>query len=125
MQDDTRQLLDDILAEWHWWCRAYRYAAGVGRQPMFAEALSSRNHETQYEIAENQIESGRMEAVDFHVNELRPEYRTALQINARNIVTGRSVWKSARLPEAIEERAVLLADARNALMRRLIGAGVI
>ena len=125
MNDDTRELLDDILRRWHNWSAGYRAIADVGSSPMFRQAKSGRQYESQYEIAEHQIDDDAMAAVDFHVYELEPMHRTALQINARNIATGRSVWTSARLPTDLQARAVLLGEARTALAGRLVVAGIL
>lgn len=125
MKDDTRELLDDILRRWHNWSAGYRAIADVGSSPMFRQAKSGRQYESQYEIAEHQLDDSAMEAVDFHVYELSADHRTALQINARNIATGRSVWTSARLPADLQARAVLLGAARAALAGRLVEAGIL
>lgn len=125
MNDDTRQLFDDILRRWHHWSRGYRPIADVGSSPMFNQAKSGRQYETQYDLAERSLEDSTMESVDFHVYELPPTQRTAIQINARNIATGRAVWKSERLPVDATERAIVLAGARAALMARLMDAGIL
>jgi hypothetical protein len=52
-------------------------------------------------------------------------YRTILQIHARNLSTGRSVWISARLPQDPASRAAILADARAALCIKLRVDGVL
>ena len=77
------------------------------------------------DVIEREIDGDRMAAVDFHVNELPPEQRTALQIEARNLVTGRPVWYSLRLPNDVHERAILVGTARAALMARLVDAGIL
>ena len=123
MNDDTRHLFDDILCRWHKWSRGYKPIADVGSSPMFNQAKSGRQYETQYDLAEKSIEDGTMEAVEFHVYELSPTQRTAIQINARNLATGRSVWKSERLPADSAERAIVLSGARAALLARLMDAG--
>lgn len=125
MNDDTRQIFDDLLRRWHHWSAGYRPIADVGSSPMFKQAKPGRQYETQYDLAEQSLENSAMESVDFHVYELQPAQRTAIQINARNIATGRSVWRSVRLPEDIGERTIVLAGARMALMRRLIDAGIL
>lgn len=125
MKDDARQLLDDILCRWHIWSRSYQPIADVGTTPMFKGARAGRQWDTMDEVIEREIDGGTMAAVEFHIYELPPIQRTALQINARNLATGRSVWKSERLPQDAEERAVLLLESRNALAIRLIDAGIL
>lgn len=125
MKDDTRQLFDDLLCQWHHWSRGYRAIADVGSSPMFHQAKSGRQYESQYDLAEQATDDAAMRAVDFHVYELSPIQRTALQINARNLATGRQVWRSARLPEDVAARAIVLAAARAALLARLVDAGIL
>ncbi len=125
MNDDARYVLDSVLVDWHRWAKGYSQAGGYGAQPMFSQAQSPRGWDTAQEIVESEIEGGRMAAVNFHIFELPPEQCTAIQIHARNLYTGKNVWTSQRLPSDLGERAVLVAESRNALMRRLIGAGVI
>ena len=92
---------------------------------MFKQAKSPRGWDTVGDIVEAEIDGGRMATVNFHIFELPPLQCTAIQINARNIATGRVVWNSARLPTDPQERSLLLLEARNELMRKLILAGVV
>lgn len=125
MNGDARHLFDDLLCRWHHWSRGYRPIADVGSSPMFRQAKSGRQYETQYDLAERSLEDSAMESVDFHIFELPPTQRTAIQINARNLATGRSEWRSERLPADSTERAIVLAGARAALMLRLLDAGIL
>lgn len=125
MTDDSRYILDTILADWHRWARGYQHVGDIGSQPMFAQARSSRGWDSVQDIVESEIDGDRMESINFHIFELPPLQCTAIQINARNLATGRNVWTSARLPQDLEARAVLLSAARSALMRKLVAAGVV
>lgn len=125
MTDDIRQLFDDLLCQWHHWSRGYRPMADVGSSPMFHQCKSGRQYDSQYELAEQSLDDDAMRSIDFHVYELPPTQRTAIQLNARNIATGRQVWRSVRLPEDTVERAIVLAGARAALMVRLVDAGIL
>ena len=124
MKDDSRYHLDGILCDWHRWATGWTGVAAHGACAMFAGFRSSRQWDGEGDIADATIHNTRMKAVDFHVSELAPMHRTALQIQARNLSTGRSVWNSARLPADVQERALVLADARIALTKRLQTAGV-
>ena len=125
MNDDARYLLDDLLADWHRWARGYQAVAGHGTSAMFAGAKSSsRQYDSENETTDASLHNSQMKAVDFAINELEPLYRTALGIAARNLVTGRSVWTSARLPADMQERAAVLGQARAALLVRLVASGV-
>lgn len=125
MTDDSRQLLNDILCQWHNWCRGYTAVRPVSVAPVFREARAGRQWDTVDDVIEREIDGDRMAAVDFHVNELDPIWRTALQIEARNLVTGRPVWYSLRLPSDVHARAILVGAARAALMARLVDAGIL
>lgn len=125
MMDDARHILDDILAEWHRWCRSFSYAKDIGPSAMWHDAQTPRHWDSSSTIADDTIRHSRMEAVDFHISELQPLYRTALQIEARNLNSGKAVWISPRLPADAQKRAVLVGQAREAITRRLVAAGVI
>lgn len=125
MKNDIDSLLSDLLASWHRWACGYRHSAGIGSSPMFKDAKTSKGWDTVDVIVDEEIDGGKMEAVNFHVMELEPIHRTALQIQARNLCTGKNVWNSPRLPEDAEERAVVLMEARNKLLKRLLDAGVV
>lgn len=77
------------------------------------------------DIADRNQHAAAVKLIDFAVNEMEPAYRTALQINARNLATGVQVWTSPRLPTDLESRAQLLGLARQALILRLASAGLI
>ncbi len=125
MKNEIESLLNDLLAQWHRWASGYRHCAGVGTSPMFRDARTSRGWDSVSDIVDSEIDGGTMEAVNFHVNELSPAHRTALQLQARNLYTGASVWSSPRLPQDPQARAMLLGDARSLLLKRLLAAGVI
>jgi len=117
-------LLDEILSDWHRWASSWSGVAVSGACAMFANAKSPRqwDDEDLLDAAQHNV---KMKAVDFHVNELAPLHRTALQIQARNLATGFHVWHSARLSSDPHQRAIDLADARNKLTQRLTSAGIL
>jgi len=131
MKDDTNDLLNDLLIQWHRWATGYRYSADINSSPTFREFKAYRGWETLDEIAEE--DTSTQEAVQLAVMGdcggfgamEPPSYRTALQLQARNLHTGRSVWTSARLPQDLEQRAQILGLARVELLRRLHAAGVL
>ena len=125
MKDDTQQLLDDLLSQWYRWSKSWSAVPQYGSSAMFTGARSSRQWDDEDEIADAQIHHSQMEAVDFHIGELKDAYRTALGMHARNLATGTNVWTSVRLPQDAKARAVLLGEARGALVGRLRGAGVV
>lgn len=125
MIDDARYLLDALLSEWHQWARSFQPVASHGTSAMFTGVRSSRQWDSEHEIVDGGLHNAQMVAVDFHIGELPPLQRTALGIHARNLVTGRSVWASARLPADAQELAAILAEARNNLTKRLTSAGIL
>ena len=125
MTDQIRYMLDDLLAQWHQWAKGFSIVGQHGTAPMFNGLVSSKQWDSESDVLDGNIHHSQMQTVDFHISELEPLHRTAIGINARNLVTGRSVWTSARLPENVEARAVILATARNILQNRLASAGIL
>ena len=124
MRDESRYSLDELLADWFKWSNAYQAVAAHGSSAMFTGVKSSRQFDSEDDVIDAGLHNGKMEAVDFHVNQLIPLHRTALGLQARNLSTGYSVWRSARLPEDVAQRAAILGEARGLLMARLVTAGV-
>lgn len=124
MRNDIDNILDSLLQDWHIWASNFRHVAQSGSCAMFTDVKSSRQWQDADEVLDNAKHKSTMKAVDFHINELEPSHRTALQIKARNLYTGVSVWTSARLPTDPEARAVILMQAKSALLQRLNAAGV-
>ncbi len=124
-KNNIDELLNDILAAWHRWARGYQHVGGINSSPMFRNAKTSKGWDSLSDIADEEIDGGRNESVDFHVMALEPTHRTAIQLQARNIVTGLNVWSSPRLPQDPEERTIVVMEARNRLLKRLLTAGVV
>ncbi len=125
MMNDSHEILSALLAEWHRWACGYQHVGGISTSPMFREMKTGRQWDTLDEIIDSDLDNSRMEAIDAIVMALCDVYRTSLQIQARNLHTGRSVWTSARLPTDIESRARILAEARMALASKLRDAGIL
>lgn len=125
MKDDTQHFIDDLLCSWHRWAKGYQHVGGINTSPMFREVKAGRAWDTVDQIIDADIEHSRMEALDHIIMALCDVYRTALQIQAMNLYTGRSVWSSARLPVDAEARALILVEAREALLFRLRDAGIV
>ena len=125
MKNETNEILNGMLADWHRWARGYQHVGGINSSPMFRHAKSSRGWQTTDEILRDEVEHDQMEALDNIIMAMPENYRTALQIQARNLFTGRSVWTSDRLPQDLEARALILAEARIELTRKLTDAGIL
>ena len=125
MKDDTKSILDSLLADWHRWSKGFKVVPVCGADPMFRNAKSSKGWDSVADIVDEEISSSIMEAIDFQVSEMQEPHRSAIHETARNCATGYSVWRSPRLPEDALERGVIVLEARNQLLRRLIAAGVV
>ena len=125
MENDTYEMLNGLLCDWHRWATGYQHVGGINTSPMFRETKAGRQWDTVDQIIDQDIEHSRMEAIDHIIMALEAVHRTALQIQARNLYTGRSVWSSVRLPASAEERALVLIAARATLITKLQKAGIL
>lgn len=125
MRDDSKAILDDLLAKWHFHCKTDKLVPANKADPMFRQAVSPKGWDNTSDIAEDAVNHAQMKAIDFHVWEMVDPHRSAIHVLARNCYTGRSVWVSPRLPQNLEERQFVIQEARNQLTRRLMAAGVI
>lgn len=119
MKDETNEILSAMLVDWHRWACGYKHVGGINTSPMFREVKNGRQWDSLDDIVDSDIEHSRMDALDHIIMQLCDVYRTALQLQARNLHTGKSVWSSARLPRDAQMRATILADARTALLVKL------
>lgn len=125
MINETRYLLDALLQDWHRWARGFSPVAEHHTSPVFGYQVNSRQWDSEDDVLDGHLHNAKMKAVDFHISELQPLYRTAIDIQARNLCTGKSVWTSARLPKDVDKRALIIAEARNQLLQRLMRDGVL
>jgi len=123
MMNEADNLLDSLLQDWHNASKAEPLVAERTECVTFAHHASNRGAMFEYEIAEDSLESTRLAAIQFHVDQLSPEHRTALQFEARNLNARVKVWRSVRLPADPVERENLVLAARAELMRRLAADG--
>jgi hypothetical protein len=124
MIDESRCLLNDLLCAWHRWASGYQHVGGIASSPMFRGMTPNKTREDD-DAVDGAIHNATCEAINHQVMEMDPVHRTILQLQARNLHSGVSVWSSPRLPADPEERAVVLMEARNRLTKRLIFCGVI
>jgi hypothetical protein len=117
--------LNDLLIDWHHWAKRWTPHAEPTTGAMWRGVKSSRQWEDTLDIADQSQLNATMQAIEFAVSEMEPTYRTALQINARNLATGVSVWSSPRLPTDLQSRAQLLGLARQELSAKLAKAGLL
>lgn len=123
MMNEAENLLDSLLQDWHNASKHEGLTPEVTVCPTFSKAPSYRGEQFEHEIAEDSIDATRLAAIQFHVEQLSPEHRTALQFEARNLNARVKVWRSVRLPVDPGELRELVKDARAELMRRLAADG--
>ena len=85
MKRDTTDILNDLLQDWHNASKSEPLVAERTECVTFAHHASNRGAMFEHEIAEDSLESTRLAAIQFHVDQLSPEHRTALQFEARNL----------------------------------------
>lgn len=125
MMNDSRYILDDLLRQWHSYCKGYSPIPTCGADPMFRNVRSRSGYDTADDIIEGGLHGSTMEAIDFQVDQMQDPHRSAIHELARNLWAGASVWKHPRLSEMDAlERGTVVAEARNQLTRRLMQAGV-
>lgn len=119
--------LDQLLILWHHWQRAVKVTKGHGKVTMVMgdRYRVSRQYDDVTGVLDDDLDRQRCGRVEYHVQLLPEPYRSAIYILARNLVTGRSVWLSPRLPAEKEQRDRIVDEARHALMVRLVADGVI
>lgn len=127
--DEERKLhehINSLLARWHSWSAGHGYGMGY---PTTNAACRMTRASRQYDDANGgldaQIDNVLMEAVDAVVNAIAQPWCTALQIQARNLHTGRAVWLSPRLPVCPRLRGQVLATARTKFLDGLAKAGML
>lgn len=122
---DINAVLNDLLGRWHAWSSSYSMGKGY---PSVDSACRHSRTSKQYDDANGaldaSVENKIMEAFDAAIWNIQQPHLTALQFQARNFCTGRQVWTSPRLPTDEIERAVLVMEARNMLMKALARGGV-
>lgn len=125
MTNDTDAIIDDILARWGWWLRPLNVGAGHAHQAAGCGGYrSSRQYDDANGALDDAVEHALMKSVDAQIALIPDPYRTGLHAEARRLVVGVDVFRSARLPEG-PKRAEVIAQARGMLMVRLTSAGIV
>ena len=125
MRDEQSYILDSLLADWFCWAKSYNATGSHTTAPMFNGLVPSRQWDSESDVIDMDLRHDQLKAVDFHISEMIDIHRTSIGIHARNMVTGKAVWTSARLPTDALERAKILGEAKSVLTKRLTDAGVI
>lgn len=116
---DQDAVLDTMLQNWHTACKHEGLTPERTVCASFRRTPAPRSEQFDHELAEESIEDAQMQAIQFHVDQLSQEHRTALQFEARNLNARVKVWRSPRLPVDPRARDALIQEAREALARRL------
>lgn len=120
------EMLDDLLCRWHHWQQQARLTRGYNsRSLVTGDYKVSRQYDDANGALDADIEDTVMRQVDFEVTEMKEPYRSAIYADARALSLGLAVFTSPRLPENPVERKMVMAQARNVLLARLISAGVV
>lgn len=126
MNNDIQNLLSGMLADWHHYCQHTADKAGyAGRAAGFGQCRSSSQYDWQNGVEDEMVDRRIMEGFDAAAQRIPQPWLTALQFEARNLAVRYQVWASPRLPVDREERAVLILEARNRLLRELAKDGVL
>lgn len=118
--------LNQLLEDWHRWASDERVAIGYPTTAAGTQQYrTSRQYDSHNGALDQDVENVLMAGVDACVNSIPQPHRNALHINARNLCTGLTVWRSPRLPEDELARALMVSDARAMLADRLRQRGLL
>ncbi len=116
--------LDDVLSEWHSWQLRARVTRGFASKSLVTgEYRTSRQWDDVNGALDDDLDSMRMRQVDFEVTQLADPWRSTVYALAKSASTGAAVFHSPRVP--VEDRARVLAEARQKIHARLRQAGVL
>lgn len=126
VQNELDTLLNDLLAKWHRHCAGYSFGRGYPTTDVTCrQARTSKQYDYENGAMDANVDNAIMEAFDAAMDKVDQPWRTALSFQARNLHTGSNVWSSPRLPSSVQERVVLLMEARNKLMLVLARDGIL
>lgn len=126
MRNETDYLLDGLLADWHQWSRHTAQRAGYpGKAAGIGSVPSSSQYDWQNGVESELVDKRIMLGFDAAINRVPQPWLTALQFEAKNLCVRYAVWVSPRLPTDPQERAVLILEARNKLLKELARDGVL
>jgi len=126
LNDGIDTQLNRMLVAWHRWSAGFQDGRGYPSVTAICRsAKDCRQYDDEDDLLDDAIDSGEIDALDSAIDQVPQPHRTALAFQARNLSSGAAVWASPRLPHSVEERAVLLMEARNMLMRLLAARGIL
>ena len=126
LNDELDTTLNRLLSQWHDWSRSYRYGKGYPSSDVTCrQSRTSKQYDYDNGAMDANVDNAIMEAFDAAMDKVEQPWRTALSVQARNLHTGSNVWSSPRLPSSVQERVVLLMEARNKIMKVLAQDGIL
>jgi len=129
LKTDIDYKLDELLINWHRYQSRYRHTRGYASQDGTCKDFRAPCHfDWANGAADARADALEVAAVDEAMEKIPNiphRWRTALAFEARNLASGAVVWSSPVLPRNIEEREVLVIEARNRLMIELRKDGVL
>jgi hypothetical protein len=127
-REDFEFTLDRLLAEWFQWRQGYRFTRGYAGQDATCRDYRTPGHwDWKNGAAADRADELQVKAMDAaieRVPNLPKRWNTAIQFEARNLVSGAAVWTSPVLPRG-DELEVLVLEARNLLLLELRREGII
>ncbi len=126
MNNDIQSVLSGMLVDWHHFCQHTAHRHGyAGKSAGFGQSKSNSQYDWQNNVESDLIDKRIMEGFDQAAQRVPQPWLTALQIEAKNLAVGLTVWHSPRLPDDPHEREVLTLEARTRLLRELAKDGVL
>ena len=123
----TNSDLDGVLQDWHAWESQYTPTRGFAtRALVVGEFRISRQYDDSNGALDDDLHNRRMRDVAFEVGELPTDQRYAICDYTKGLsVGGAMVWRNPRLPSDDAERLTILRQAKQALIAKLVGRGIL
>lgn len=129
LEDQRHSVEDELINDflWRWHKREIRtppllgypgHAAGCGLY------RASRQRDDENGALDADVDNIILREVGRCIERVDDPYRTALYLNARNLVSGVEVWTSPRMPPDPLERRYILIEARARFLYELKDAGI-
>lgn len=123
---EINEKLNDLLARWHAHCSGYSAGKGYpSGDAVCRHADTTSAWDWWNGSMDKAVDSKIMEAFDAAIWTIPQPYLTALQFQAKNLHTGKQVWRSMRLPTDERARILILVEARAMLLKVLAKGGLI
>jgi hypothetical protein len=106
-------LADNLLESWYYYSLSYRPNLGVPRiAPYCKQSKSSRQYETVADLTDQHMRKDLAEAVEFCVDQLALNHRSAIGIEMKNRAVKARVWSCKSASTYVEALAAVLPIMR-------------